>query len=88
MQVTYKNFVFDTDRLRAFPTGNESMPTVYVAESGLCFIETMRKRWETSRIRHLQFHEAIRYAETFKVDELKTYLLACRCAGPTDTPAD
>jgi len=64
--------------MRAFPTGVEWMPTIFVNDNGLCFLERTRKSWETSQITHLHRREAKRYSETFQLHELKAYLASIR----------
>ncbi|HVT81636.1 MAG TPA: hypothetical protein VHM90_13395, partial [Phycisphaerae bacterium] len=54
------------------------MPTIFVNQNGLCFLEQSRKSWKASRIKHLPANEARRYADTFQLHELKAYLAAVR----------
>ena len=64
--------------MRAFPTGQASMPTIYSTESGLCFLEIWRAHWEKPRIRHMAGHEARRLAETYGMYALSEHLKMAR----------
>ena len=62
MVVNHHGFVFDTDTMSAFSTGERSTPTIYINENGLAFLERTRKCWVGPRLRHLQRMETRRLA--------------------------
>jgi hypothetical protein len=74
MEVIYRNFLFETDLMRAFATGLPAMPTIFVNENGLCFVQRNRRQWEQPKVGHLRHSEAMRYADTFQLAELKSFL--------------
>ena len=67
MEVHHHGFVFETDAMSAFSTGEPTIPTIYINQNGLAFLERTRKCWVTSRLRHIGRMEARRLAIKYRL---------------------
>ncbi len=80
MEITHHQFVFNTDNMTAFATGSPSIPTIYMNENGLAFLELSRKSWLAPRMRFLGRMEARRLALLYR---LRGILEILDCSVPS-----
>ena len=77
MNWTYNGREYQSQEMRAFETGQDFVPRVYLAEDGECFVESRRRGDEGAvpRVRRMGRCEALSMAERFSITPLKEALV-------------
>jgi hypothetical protein len=74
MEFEVKGHLYDTKGMDAFPTGQPTIPAIYIFQRSEYFIETARARWTSPRIKPIDYCEARRLAFAYGLRELQQAL--------------